>query len=147
MQQDGERERRADVFGSRFQASGACGRRRRPPVELRRLFASLERVDFGEDFAHQATGVEEFEGRDASRAGENGRPSSSRMRSALTAWISGAFGANGFPGGGLELEPKVGGETDGPQQAEPVFVKAPGGIADGAQDSGGEVFAAVDVSR
>ena len=45
----------------------------------------------------------------------------------------------------LDFEVEAGGETDGAEHTELVFGEAKGGVADGAEDFGGEVSAAVYV--
>ena len=45
---------------------------------------------------------------------------------------------------GSRWKSEAGGEADGPEHAEFVFGEAEVGVADGADDAGGEVFAAVD---
>ncbi len=53
--------------------------------------------------------------------------------------------ADGGEGLRLDLEVEASGETDGAKHAELVFGEAVGGVADGAEDFGGEVGAAVYV--
>ncbi len=113
-------------------------------VELRGLLAALEVEDFRKDLGHEAGMNEEVEAGLTMR----GKPDA-------VEFVADAFGADfgnqgsglleGGPGGGFDGEAEGGGEADGAEEAEVVFLEAGGGFADGADELGFQVGLAVDV--
>lgn len=113
-------------------------------VELRGLLAALEVEDFGQDLGHETGMNEEVEAGLTIR----GEPDA-------VEFVADAFGADfgnqgsglleGGPGGGFDGEAEGGGEADGAEEAEVVFLESGGGLANGADELGFEVGLAVDV--
>lgn len=113
-------------------------------VELRGLLAALEVEDFWEDLGHEAGMDEEVE----AGLAMGGEPDA-------VEFVADAFGADfgnqgsglleGGPGSGFDGEAEGGGEADGAEEAEVVFLESGGGLANGADELGFEVGLAVDV--
>ncbi len=96
-----------------------------------------------EDLGEQAGYIEEFEG----MAGVAFREHPGEfVADALVADLGDVAGLllDGGKGAWLDLEPQAGGETDRAEHAELVFGEAGDGVADGADDAGGEVGLTVD---
>ena len=113
-------------------------------VVLRGLLDAVEAVDFGEDFGEQAGLVEEFEG----VAGLTfGKHAGEFVADSLAADLRDLGRKLADGGGGFRVEgvAEARGEADGAEHAELVLGEAEDGVADGADEAGGEVFAAVDI--
>ena len=113
-------------------------------VILGRLDYAFHLEGFGDDLGEEAGGVEELEAAAGSAFGED---AGEFVADSLGGDVvdGGGLGGDGGGGGGIDLEVEAGGEADRAEHAELVFGEAEGGVADGSDDSGGEVFAAVDV--
>jgi len=112
-------------------------------VELGRLGDAAQADDLGEDFGEEAEVEEQLEAAAGTALGED---SGELVADALGADEGdlGGVAANGGGGGGVDLEVEARGEADGAQHSQLVFGEAQVGVADGADDAGGEVFAAVN---
>jgi hypothetical protein len=118
-----------------------------PDVALGMILGRLGDVfhggDFREDLREQVERVEKFE-----------RAAGSALSEETSEFLANAFSgddidfvgllADGGEGGGFDGVTETCGEADGAEHAEFVFRETPHGIADGADDSRGEVGAAAD---
>jgi hypothetical protein len=113
-------------------------------VVLRGLFNTFHAGDFGEDLRKERGFIEEFEGAAGAAFGEH---PGELVTDAFAAdgVDAGSEGANGICGRGMEFEAEAGGETDGAEHAEVVFLKTLLGTADGADDAGAKVGEAADI--
>jgi hypothetical protein len=112
-------------------------------VELWRLGDSAQTDDFGKDLGQEA---EVEEQRKAAVRATLGEDSGELVADAFCADLGDLCGVAADGGGcdGIDLEVETGGKTDSTQHAELIFGEAKARIADGADDAGGEVIAAVD---
>jgi hypothetical protein len=112
-------------------------------MELRWLRDAFHGGDFGEKFGEEAEFVKEFEATAGGAFGEE-----------LGKFFADALGgndvnflrmlANGGEGCGFDGVVEACGEAHGAEHTEFVFGETPGGLADGADDFGGEIGAAAD---
>ena len=107
-------------------------------VELRGLLAALEVEDFRKDVGHEAGMDEEVEAGLAMR----GKPDAVEFVADTLGADFGDEGGGlleGGPGGGFDGEAEGGGEADGAEEAEVVFLEAGCRLANGADELGLEV--------
>lgn len=113
-------------------------------VPLGWLFAADEGERFGEEVVDEGGRDEEFETGAAVRVGEDfGKFVADAFRGDFFQQV-GVF-LDGSEGHRLDGEAEPGGETDGAEEAECVFLEAVGGGADGAEGFGFDIAKAVDV--
>ena len=101
------------------------------------------RTASGQDLGEEAEIEEQLEAAARASLGED---AGELVADALGADLGdlGGVAADGGGGGGVDLEVEARGEADGAQHAQLVLGEAQAGVADGADDAGGEVFAAMD---
>src|SRR6185312_15324479 len=132
------------VGGELFEQDEGVGEDVALGVELGRLLDSVEAVDFGQDLFEEAEAVEEFEGAAGAALGQHAGEFVADAFEADLMDLVGAAADGGF-GAGLDFKIKAGGEADGSEHTELVFVEALGGVSDGANDVGVEIGASLDV--
>ena len=104
-------------------------------VEFGGLLDALEGGDFGEDEGEEAGLVEEVDGVSGAMAGF-AKDAGEFVLDAFDAdeLDAGGVGLDGGEGIGVKGEVEDGGEADGADHAEGIFVETLGGVADGADD-------------
>ena len=145
VQQNGQSEAQRGAGRERIEHEAGMGEDIALGMKFRRLFHADHGGDFGENFAEQAGIVQQLEG----GAGLLG------FGQQAEEFIADAFGAdavdlrgqrrNSRTGGGVEGKIERSGEAHRAQQAQVVFLKAGGWIADGADEARGEIGLAADV--
>ena len=146
----------ADVVEQRGPGEGCAGLRRElfehqhgvgPDValgvELGRLGYAAQADGLGQDLGEEAEIEEQLEAAARASLGED---AGEFVADALGADLGdlGGEAADGGGGYGVDLEVEARGEADGAHHAQLVLGEAQCGVADGADDAGGEVFAAMD---
>src|SRR5208283_475181 len=112
-------------------------------VELGRLSDAAHADGFGQDFGEEAEVEEQLEAAARAALGED---SGEFVADTLGADVGDLVGvaADGGGGCGVDLEVEAGGEADGAQHSQLVLDEAQSGVADSANDAGGEVFSSID---
>ena len=112
-------------------------------VELGRLRDALHGGHLRQKIRQQAGLIEQLETAARATLGENAHQ---LIANALggNAQDGGVIAAKGVKGARFDGESEAGGEADGAQQAQMIFLEARIGIADGADDAAFQVRAAVD---
>src|ERR1035437_2514361 len=110
-------------------------------MELWRLGYAAKADDFGQDAGEQAELVQQLESTAGSAFGED---TGELVADALRADLVDVCGL-AADSGDVQVEVEARAEADGAQHAELVFGVAQFWIADGADDSAGEIFAAADI--
>ena len=132
VKEDAEDEREGDLVRQEREHEAGVLEDVALGMELRRLLAAFQGVDFGQNDLEQAARIEQVPAADALRREKN---SHQLLADALGADLADARrrADDGVPRGGLDLELEHGRETNRAQQAEPILGETVRRIADGAE--------------